>query len=280
MRHSIPPHQTSDLALDRHRAAPRGRGVTYREASLGGVHFSALTVGKGAKDFGKPEGRYLSLGFSVPALWSEEDAEELTLAMRLALRFFFKTAPRRLLVAGLGNRRLTADSLGPLVTEHVSATAALPEAIFTQFGASIDTRVAVCAPDVFSRTGIESVHAVEATSALFRADAVLAFDALATVDKGRLLRVIELTDTGTVPGGGVKQGKAALTEGALGIPVVAVGVPTVVRTDGEHFLVPRDLEEGVSALARLLSRAVDLAFGEGVPDTGFSIDELFVSEGL
>lgn len=270
----------SDLALDRHRASPKKKGVIFREALFGDVHFSALTVRENAKDFGKPAGRYLSIAFPSPALWSEEEEEELLLAVQLAIRVFFKSPPRRLLIAGLGNRRLTADSLGPLVAERVNTTASLPEAIFAQFGIPIDTRVAICAPDVFSKTGIESVRTVEAASRLFDADALLAFDALATSEKERLLRVIELTDTGTVPGGGVKQGKEALTAATLGIPTVAVGVPTVVRADAEHFLVPRDLEEGISAIASLLSRAVDLAFHGDAPNADFSIQELFVSEEL
>lgn len=280
MRASYPQFTESDLALDRHRADPRRRGITYREASFSGVLFSALTVTESAENFGKPCGRYLSLTFPHPALWSEDEKEALCLCVRLALHAFFKESPTRLLVAGLGNRRLTADSLGPLVTERVNATASLPKAFLERFGAMSRTAVAVCAPDVFSRTGIESVGTVGAAAKLCHADAVLAFDALATVEKERLLCVVELTDTGTVPGGGVKRGKAALTRGSLGVPVVAVGVPTVVRVDGEYFLVPRDLEEGVFAIASLLSRAVDLTFGEEMPKVPFSVEELFISEEL
>ena len=279
MKPSLSHLPESDLALDRHRAAPDQKGVFYREARFGGVLFSALTVKREGAQLGKPCGRYLSLGFAPPALWSEEEKEEITLALRLALLAFFD-APKRVLVAGLGNRRLTADSLGPRVAERVSATASLPSRLLAGFGAAPEVAVAVSVPDVFARTGIESVRTVEAACALSGAQALLALDALATSARERLLRTVEITDTGTVPGGGVKRGKEALTRERLGIPTVALGVPTVVRMDEEHFLVPRDLEEGVDALAEVLSRAIDLAFGEAPPSVDFRVESLFSSANM
>ena len=274
MKPSFSSLSESDLALDRHRTAPDKKGVFYREARMGGVLFSALTVGQEAVHLHKPCGRYLSLCFSPPSLWSEEEREEVTLALRLALDAFLGS-PGRVLVAGLGNRRLTADSLGPRAADGVSATASLPSALLAKFGAAARTEVAVSVPDVFAKTGIESVRTVEAACALSSAEALLALDALATSEKERLLCTVEITDTGTVPGGGVKRGKDALTRERLGIPAVSLGVPTVMRAGEEHFLVPRDLEDGIDALAKTISRAIDLTFGEAPPSVDFCVESLF-----
>lgn len=274
------PFRETDLALERRRASGERRGITYKEAAYGEIRFTALTVGKEAVASEMPCGRTLSVSFPTPFFFSEAEKEETRNALRLALQAFFPTPPSRLLVAGLGNRRLTADSLGPLTAERVEVSAALPKALAECFGIENETRVAVCVPDVFARTGIESVRSVEAAARLFEADALLAFDALAARDKERLFRVVEFTDTGTVPGGGVKRGTLTLSQKTLGIPVVAVGVPTVVRADGAHFLVPSDMEECVEALASLLAEAVNLHFGGALPVEGACLEELFEEETL
>lgn len=257
-----PAFRETDLALERNQHPSRKNGIFYKEAVHGNIRFTALSVSEEAKTAEDRAGRTLSISVPSPFLWSEEERDAVRDALRLALEFFFPTPPERLLVTGLGNRRLTADSLGPLTAERIEVSAALPEALFEQFGLAPSTRVAVCVPDVFSKTGIESVRSIEAAVRLFKADAVLAFDALAAKEKERLLRVIEITDTGTLPGGGVKRGGLFLSKESLGVPVIAVGVPTVVRTDGEHFLVSRDMEEHLDELCAVLADATNLTFGD------------------
>lgn len=266
----------SDLACERHRAAPSERGVRYREAKWRELLFTALTVEK-ENDLGKPPGRYLSVCFSPTALWTADSVRALTEALATAILFFLSPSPKCVLVAGLGNRRMTADALGPLVCDGVLATAALPKAA-AALGLSPPVRTAVFVPDVFARTGIESTKSIACAGELCAADAVLAIDALAAHDSARLLRVLELTDTGTVPGGGVKQGTASLSQEVLGIPVISIGLPTVIRTDAAHFLIPHDLEEGVAEIASLTAQAINNAFGPDPPRIPFSFEKLFSKE--
>lgn len=265
----------TDLALERARVSPKEKGVFYKETEMGGVHFSALLVEQSAASNTRRAGKTLSLSFSQPFLWDEGERHAVGHAFTLALSEFFPKTPARLLVTGLGNRRLTADSLGPLTVESVEVSAVLSEALIAQFEIPSNTRVAVYVPDVFSKTGIESVRLIEAAARLCNADALLAFDALAAKDQERLFRVIEITDTGTVPGGGVKSGTLSLSKQALGIPVIAVGVPTVVRADEEHFIVSRDMEECVQTLAALLAEGVNVFFGEGARSHDTTVEELF-----
>lgn len=264
----------TDLALERGRV-PHERGILYRETVWSDIRFTALTVTEEARGSGLPVGKTLSLSLPVALLWEAEEKQRMLDALRLALQIFFPMLPERLLVAGLGNRRLTADSLGPLTADLVEVSAALPEAISALVGLSPATRVAVTIPDVFPKTGIESVRTVASVAKLHRADAVLTVDALAAKEKDRLFRVIEITDTGTVPGGGVKQGTLSLSQRELGIPVVAVGIPTVVRMGEEHFLVSRHMEEELHTVAPLLAEAINLHFGGVSPVENPKITSLF-----
>lgn len=265
----------TDLATERSCAKEKKEGVFYKESEWGGIRFSALRVSEEAATAEMKAGRSLSLSYSAPFLWGSEERKEAIRALIIALRIFFPKLPSRLLVAGLGNRRLTADSLGPLTAERISVSAALPASLFAKMGESPATRVAVCIPDVFPKTGIESVRTVAAAARLHRADAILTVDALAAREKERLLRVTEITDTGTVPGGGVKTGTLSLSQKTVGIPVISIGVPTVVRADAEYFLVSRDLEEEIAITASWLAEGIDLYFGGGIPHEDAPLDGFF-----
>lgn len=257
------PLRDTDLAAERKRA-PREKGVRYKEGMLGDIRLTALTVTEDAEDARLPVGRTLSLALSPALLWTEEEREAVICALRLGLQFFFSPLPERLLVVGLGNRRLMLDCLGPLTAERVEASAALPALLKKCLTAKESTSIAVFQPDVFSKTGIESGQAVKAAVGVHSADAVLAIDALAARDPSRIFRVIEITDTGTVPGSGVGNGTLALTEKVLGVPVISIGVPVVARAGGDCFTVLRSTEDEQEVVAALLSAAINLHFG-GVP---------------
>lgn len=272
------PLPDSDLAKERIDPAQMRTEGLLREGRFGDMRLCALTITQEASQrLGRPAGRYISLDFSPYLLFAEETAEALCRALSAVLVFFLSPLPSRVLIAGLGNRRLTADAYGALTAEGITATAALPKEAGA-LGLLPPVRTAVYVPDVMARTGIDSVQSVCAAARLAEADALIAIDALATATRENLLSVLEITDTGTVPGGGVKQGKEALSRAALGIPVIAIGLPTVVRADAAHFIVPRDLETGVAELAGITARAIELALSGNAPPPPFSLEELFLKE--
>lgn len=264
----------TDLALERKRAS-KETGVFYKETTWEDIRFTALKVTDINNKSGLPVGNTLSVILPHAFFGGGEERRHILEAIRLSLQAFFPRLPTRLLVAGLGNRRLTADSLGPLTVDRIEVSAALPEALSAVFGLSVSTRIAVSIPDVFPKSGIESVHTVAAAAKLHRADAIITVDALAAKKKERLLRVIEITNTGTVPGGGVKQGILSLSERELGIPVVSIGIPTVVRMGEEHFLVARNMEEEIAFLSALLADAINAHFGGEEPIENERIASLF-----
>ena len=259
-----------DLATERHRADGSAEGVLYREAACGALRLCALCVEEaGETRLEKPRGKYLSLSFEGK---TPEDVTE-TLPHRLAeaLAFFLGRVPRRLLVIGLGNRRLTADAFGPLTADGVEASGVIPEGALRAFGLTGTHRVFVTSPDVAAKTGIESARVAAAVAREVRADALLTLDSLATVKRERLLSVVEITNTGTVPGGGVGARPYPLSASTLGIPVVSLGVPTVVQSGKDFFTVSRRMEESLDHLTRLTAEAINryaraphLSYGDAV----------------
>ena len=140
--------------------------------------------------------------------------------------------------------------------------------------------VSVFRTGVLGTTGIESAALVRGVVSLVRPDRVIAVDALSARDAARLCRAVQVTNAGIVPGSGVGNARSALTKDVLGVPVVAVGVPTVVdaRTlcaglsgaetvlpeDTELFVTPRDIDSRVRDSARLVGYAIDLALHDAL----------------
>ena len=183
------------------------------------------------------------------------------------------------LVAGLGNRMITPDAIGPQAADHVIATRHLVEQVPDVF--SSWRPVSALAPGVLGQTGVETGEVVCGVLDRIRPSAVLAIDALAAGRLSRLLRTVQLADTGITPGAGVGNARAALNEQTLGVPVIAIGVPTVV--DGATLaheiagqlggptcealedlsrpvmITTRDIDREVADISRMIGYAVNMA---------------------
>ena len=174
------------------------------------------------------------------------------------------------LVVGLGNRAITPDAVGPdamqsvLVTRHLCAQ--LPE----QFGRF--RSVAALTPGVLGTTGVESAELVRAMTDRLHPDAVIVVDALACAEFDRLGRTVQLTDTGITPGSGVGNDRAGLDRTTLGVPVAAIGLPTVIDAGSladdpraeQMFVTPRDIDAVVRDAAKLIGYGIDLALHDGL----------------
>ena len=182
-------------------------------------------------------------------------------------------------VAGLGNRAITPDCIGPEVCRHTLATRHLLEQLPEQFAGF--RPVAVLAPGVLGTTGMESGETVKAVCAALRPARVVVVDALACRGVERLCSTVQLTDAGIAPGSGVGNRRAALDRESLGIPVAAIGVPTVIDgatlaadltgqavpegAPGRELLVtPRDIDSQAADIAKVIGYAIDLALHPGV----------------
>ena len=286
----------TDLACERMRADTDLAGVEYREEEGEGCRISRLSVTsrEGAESIGKPEGLYVTMSF--PPLFELQEGEIGTLSGALSsliLEFLSRLAPsaKSVLVVGLGNRGITSDAIGPESVRAMMATRHLrtesPE-LFSQL-AEID--LSLLAPGVMGETGIEVSDLVAATVRATAPDLVIAIDALAARSTERLAATVQLSDTGIRPGSGIGNARRPLDRETLGVPVLSIGMPTVVGsatlvldalekadmgdgdlpeplrrvlTEGKSFFVsPREADVVTERAARLFSDAVNHAFSAG-----------------
>lgn len=203
-------------------------GIKHKHARMGKIERTEVTVEteEAAGILQKPKGHYITL--SLDGLYYAEAVERQKLSHQLALALRrLLPAHGDLLVAGLGNRRITADALGSKVLDHLLITRHLQE----QEGSNVcDGLRGVCAlaPGVLGVTGMETAEVIRGIVQQVKPAAVIAIDALAARESSRICTTIQLTDTGILPGSGVGNHRTGLNEHTLGVPVIAVGVPMVV----------------------------------------------------
>ncbi len=180
---------------------------------------------RGEEALGKPQGSYLTIDLS--SFWQRK-ADFFERAVRAVGSQLKSLLPAEgpALVVGLGNAAMTPDAVGPLAADSVLVTRHLIAAMPRHFAGF--RPVAVFRAGVLGTTGVESAEAVRGLVAQVKPALVIAIDALAARRVGRMCTTVQLSDTGIVPGSGVGNHRAALNRETLGVPVYAIGVPTVV----------------------------------------------------
>lgn len=187
-----------------------------------------ITGAEGEKAFGKPRGTYITL--EVNGILEEKDGIKERAARALADRlkelikfdYFLKV-----LVVGLGNEKVTPDSLGPHTVDKVKITSHLFR-IFECDGDWEMANVSGFNPSVTGVTGMETADLIERTVGLVNPNAVICIDALAAKDIGRLSTTIQVCDTGIFPGAGMGNNRKEISEKTMGCRVISIGVPTVI----------------------------------------------------
>ena len=242
----------TDLAVElRPEGTEEETGVRFEEGEREGIPFSLVTVlnEAGEKALGRPCGRYASL--DLGAVWLDGDGEaERKGRAFAALLSEFAGGKRAALAVCLGNRAITADALGPLVMERLRVTRHL---VGTELEELTEGRtLAAFAPGVVGQTGIETLGLVLGAAEHAVPDVVIAVDALAARSPERLCTTLQICDTGIAPGSGIGNRRAALNERTLGVPVIAIGVPTVA--DSTALILDALERSGEEPSEALLSR--------------------------
>jgi len=222
---------------------------------------------------GKGRGRYITLEGSSLSRFSDDYQ---LMAQELSQELAALLPEGEVLVVGLGNNDITPDAIGPQTAAKVLATRHLRGELDSgeeHFLTSLRP-VSAFAGGVMGQTGIETAEIVRAISAELRPAAIIAIDALACTDISRLGTTIQLTDTGISPGSGVSNRRQELSEKLFHIPVIAVGVPTVVdmhtivrsltgkSINGElpnMMVTPRDIDRLTERASQLLAFGINLA---------------------
>ena len=235
---------------------------------------------RGEEALGKPQGSYLTIDLTAYWKRKEDYFERAVRAVGSHLKdLSLPDGPA--LVVGLGNRAMTPDAVGPLTLESVLVTRHLLAAMPRQFAGF--RPVAAFGTGVLGSTGVESAEAVRGLVEEVHPAFVIAVDALASRRTGRVCATVQLSDTGIVPGSGVGNHRSALNRETLGVPVYALGVPTVVdavtlaadlleeagedsldeerlRGEREQFMVtPRDIDQQVRELSKVLGYSINWA---------------------
>lgn len=276
----------TDLAVEAVQNLPHAanlRQVRQTERTIEGFSVNEVDIltEHAAQEIGKPCGRYVTLELDA-LVRREEDAFPRAcraLSTLLADLLPDSASSGPVLVTGLGNRMITPDAIGPQAIDHVIATRHLVEQVPDVFASW--RPVSALAPGVLGQTGVETGEVICGVLDRVKPAAVLAVDALAAGRLSRLLRTIQLADTGITPGAGVGNARAALNSDTLGVPVIAIGVPTVV--DGATLaheiaaqlggpscealddlslpvmVTTRDIDREVGDIARVIGYAVNMA---------------------
>ncbi|MBQ3103314.1 MAG: GPR endopeptidase [Oscillospiraceae bacterium] len=274
----------TDLAMENHELwkishkSESLAGLRERQRELAGYpcHEVAVTSAQAARSLGREMGTYATL--DLTDYWSRRQGSfpRAVKAVGSVLKELLGDTEGTVLVAGLGNRAMTPDAVGPLTVENLLITRHLEKRFCLR-------SVAAVAPGVLGSTGMESAELIAAAAQRVQPDAVLLVDALAARRLGRLCTSVQLSDTGLSPGSGVGNRRAEISRKSLGVPVFSIGVPTVVDAatltadvleeagmaqvdpealrgyDENVFVTARNIDAQVKELARVIGYGINFA---------------------
>ena len=283
----------TDLALEKREILGKKEpeGVESSEFSEGGVSFTKIKIinKKGSEILGKPIGTYITA--EIPQLMKNPINDEETIeAIANQLR---NLIPKNgaVLVAGLGNTDITPDAVGPKSVSMVLATRHIDKSLSEEIGLGELRSVAGFIPGVLGRTGLEAAESVRGIAASIEPSAVIVVDALAARRLSRLGTTVQISDTGIIPGSGVGNARKEITERSVGVPVISVGVPTVVdvgtlvndltgskselsEENRNMIITPREIDIVIERASELIGMAINKALQ---PD--ISVDEMMMLVG-
>lgn len=261
----------TDLALEAKELWERSaekttqlQGVRARER--GNLTQVEILTEEGAKTLGKPVGTYVTLRLPPYDRDPGNPARELGQALGEMMGL---SPEQSVMVVGLGNKAITPDALGPDTATGVFPTRHLIRELPDVFG--MRRSVSVVIPGVLATTGVETLELVRGAVEKVRPHCVICVDALAAGSPERLCNTVQFCNSGIAPGSGVGNCRAAFSRESLGVPVYGIGVPTV--TDGGDripmIMTPRDIDEQIRYLSRVLAGGINCALHPEIPYEDF-----------
>ena len=288
----------TDLACERRRADLSVKGVTYTETESDGITISTLLINskEGAKSIGRDEGTYITVSFNDIWMITEKEREKISGIISQKIADISEKNAKikiekdtRAMIVGLGNENITADAIGPLVSKKINATRHIkserPE-IFSMLNCS---SLCVIAPGVMSQNGIETSEYVKKISEYVHPDIIITVDALVARSEKRLARTIQISDTGISPGSGVGNHRDGINRKSTGVPVISIGVPTVINSatfifdfieksvgklsknikkdimkHENFFVTPKECDSIVNMSSEIISDAINRTFGTNI----------------
>ncbi len=245
----------TDLAIENREIYNKARrledkipGVDVEEEEKNNIKITRVIINaeEGAEALNKPVGKYVTLEIPDNDQLTTEHEHNISLNIGRELKAILDNKPKSILVVGLGNEKITADSLGPNVVDNLDITRHIlqfaPEEIDPN-----TTSVCAISPGVLGTTGIESSEIIKGIVEKVKPDVVIAIDALAARRIERINTTVQISNAGIHPGSGVGNRRKGLTKEELGVPVIAIGIPTVVdATTITNDIVDRLLQDNIS----------------------------------
>ena len=269
----------TDLALERAEISEKSiNGVLFDEEKIEDITVSRLEIQNetGAENLKKPIGKYITLSLPRFTKSGGLDIRAVNLLAR-EIRRLLPSKTGSVLVAGLGNTAITPDSLGPEVTERIIATRHISKEMRTQLGLGKLMPVSVLTPGVLGQTGIETGEILLGTVERIKPSAVIVIDALAARSLERLGSTVQLSDTGICPGSGVGNARMEISRSTLGVPVISVGVPTVVdintllydvgaekSREVDMIVTPKEVDMMIDRAAELIAVGINSSLQSGL----------------
>ena len=268
----------TDLALERREAlgSKEPNGVESAEFEKSGAKFTKIRVRnkQGEKALGKPVGTYITA--EIESLMKRNSADtKLIEAIADEIQALLPDEGT-VLAVGLGNSDITPDAVGPKSINMLLATRHIDEEVSKSIGLGKLRPVAGFVPGVLGKTGVESAESVKGLTEAIKPSVVIAVDALAARRLSRLGNTIQIANTGIVPGSGVGNARCGLTQETVGVPVISIGVPTVVdamtlagdltentqnlEKDGKNMIVtPREIDLVIERAAEIIVLSLNKA---------------------
>lgn len=219
-----------------------------------------ITTEKGAKVMGKPVGTYITIEAPNMSDPDEDYHREISRVLAEEVdKVMLQKEELSVLVVGLGNRLVTPDALGPNVVDNLCVT----RHIVKEYGKYAMGRekvnlISAIIPGVMAQTGMETVEIVKGIVAETKPECIIVVDALASRSTKRLSRTIQIADSGIHPGSGVGNHRRGITQETVGVPVIGIGVPTVVdaativNDTMESFIVAMENSEPLKGVGEVL----------------------------
>ncbi len=273
----------TDLAIETHEFnVEKGKddGIKVENYVLEGIEVTKATIfeGRGEEISGKKAGLYITADIGEIHMKSKEDFEKTVVCLSKLIEELVPAGDECVLVAGIGNEEITSDALGPRTASGVIATRHIKKLKNDLFSSLEFSETVSVQTGVMGTTGLESAEIVSSIAEKIKPKCIIAIDSLASRRLSRLSTTVQISTAGISPGAGVANRRLELNSDTLGVPVIAVGIPTVVDaftlvcdlTDGNEceeqckgkdnfFVAPKESDKIIKEASRLLSASINMA---------------------
>ncbi len=262
----------TDLAVECYEESKKTEISGVKVVDENGVTTVSVLNENGEKEIGKPVGTYITV--DVPSFVNDTDIFDGRLKkISGILKNLLPSECDNVLVAGLGNMDITADALGPKTNSYVLATRHISSDLRRERAFENLKSVSTVRTGVLGETGIESAEIIKGIVNVINPSCVIAVDALASSSAERLGTTVQLSDTGIFPGSGVGNHRFEISEKTLGVPVVSIGIPTVVSTgvikganDNSMFVTPREIDKVTEQGAKLIGMSINVCLQSDISE--------------